>query len=801
MKKILLTIFFLSFIFFGGYSQQVFAPVPVTKTKTNKIYVHVMPWFETPASNGGTWGYHWKMNTKNPNNILANDQRDIAAWFYPQIEPYASGDADVVEYQLLLMKLSGIDGVMIDWYGTQNIYDYPKNKTNAEKMIALLQKVGLKYSIVYEDATLNNASNKSLAAKNDLAYMQSNYFSQSNYETYNSKPLLLVFGPQGLIGQSAWADAFSGLNPTPSFFPLWYDNDAGNTATGSYAWIYSDYLTGLNSYYNNASFPVKIGSVYPGFKTYYSAGGASGPTWEIAHNGTTAFNATLDLALSKNLAFIQLNTWNDYGEGSMIEPTKEFGYSFLTSLQQKLGVSGLSQTDLELIKTLYDQRKQYAGNATEQARLDQVFYYIVSLQMTLARNLLLNIQPPDPLPYPWKNADIGTVAATGSATLSNDTFTIRGSGVDIYGAADAFHYVYQQVTGDVTIVAKINSLTNTDVWAKTGLMIRESIAAGAVNAAVVITPSNGINFQYRTATNGATTNEGGNTNAAPYWLKLERKANLIKASYSYSGNENSWLEVGSVSIAMSSVYVGMPVTSHSDGSLTTSVVTNVTVTAPPVINSFTPAYGQTGSIITIKGRFFAGATVVGFGGTPASSFTVVSDSVITGIVGTGESGPVNVSTANGDATLAGFSYQLCNASSTTLTAGITGSNYQWQINTGSGFVNVSDNSNYSGSASSVLNLNNLPSSWNGYQYRCVVDGNNSNIYSLKFVNTWLGTVNDAWENAANWSCGAIPDSNTDVVIGYNANVIINSDRTVRSLTVKPGATVQVNTGYKVVINH
>jgi hypothetical protein len=636
-----------------------------------------------------------------------------------------------------------------------------------------------------------------------MAYMQTNYFSQTNYEKYNSKPLLLDFGPQsnGLIGEANWTNAFADLNPKPSFFPLWYNYNAGANATGYFAWIYSDYTTGLNSFYNNGTFPTKIGAVYPGFKDYYTAGGVYDPvSWEIAHNGTNTFNTTLDLALSKNLQYIQLDTWNDYGEGTMIEPTVEFGYGFLTSLQQKLGVSNLSQHDLELVDTLYDQRKQFAGNVTEQARLDQAFYYIVSLQMAQAESLLLGTTytPPSPLPDPWDSVGVGVVA--GSASYNQDTFKVKGSGADIYGTADAFQYVYQPIAGDVTIKAKVVSVDALNQWTKAGLMIRDGLEAGTTNASIVITPSNGINFQYRSVASGVTANVGGNVLPIPYWLKLVRTGNIITGYYSADGN--TWTLLSSISIAMSStVYVGMVVTSHTDGVIANGNFTNVTVDTPPVINSFSPLYGLTGSTITIKGKNFTGASALTFGGMAANSFTVLSDSIITAIVGNGQSGNVSVTTNYSTATKSGFTYQLCSSATTTLTSNLHGSTYQWQVNTGASFVNISDNSIYVGTNSEVLQLNNVLSSFNGYQYRCLVNGNYSDILPLKFVNTWTGAASTtAWENPGNWSCGVLPDSNTDVIIS-DATVVINSNPIIRSLILNTAAYLTLTAGKAFIINH
>ncbi|MCU1617847.1 MAG: hypothetical protein JWO98_5387, partial [Frankiales bacterium] len=82
----------------------------------------------------------------------------------------------------------------------------------------------------------------------------------------------------------------------------------------------------------------------------------------------------------------------------------------------------------------------------------------------------------------------------------------------------------------------------------------------------------------------------------------------------------------------------------------------LTVIPVPVINTISPAAAITGTIVTITGVNFTGATAVSFGGVAASSFTVVSSTTITAVVGTGASGNVSVTTANGSALLSGFTY-------------------------------------------------------------------------------------------------------------------------------------------------
>jgi hypothetical protein len=184
---------------------------------------------------------------------------------------------------------------------------------------------------------------------------------------------------------------------------------------------------------------------------------------------------------------------------------------------------------------------------------------------------------PATLPSPWVSAGVGSVTPAGSATYTNGTFTVKGAGADIWGNADAFHYVYQPVNGNVEIIARIASLTNTDGWAKGGVMIRETIAANSKHAMVAATASNGVAFQRRASTAGVSEHTA-STGTVPVWLKLTRVDNLFTASQSTNGT--TWTTIGTATITMtSSVLVGLPLTSHLNGTLTTATFTNVNVSA------------------------------------------------------------------------------------------------------------------------------------------------------------------------------------------------------------------------------
>jgi hypothetical protein len=83
------------------------------------------------------------------------------------------------------------------------------------------------------------------------------------------------------------------------------------------------------------------------------------------------------------------------------------------------------------------------------------------------------------------------------------TYTMTASGTDIWGNTDEFHFAFKQLTGVGSIIAKVESVELTDVWAKAGVMIRNTLEPDSGHAMVVITPRQGVSFQHRPVTGSA----------------------------------------------------------------------------------------------------------------------------------------------------------------------------------------------------------------------------------------------------------------------------------------------------------
>ncbi len=230
----------------------------------------------------------------------------------------------------------------------------------------------------------------------------------------------------------------------------------------------------------------------------------------------------------------------------------------------------------------------------------------------------------------WTSADVGTVALAGSTSPTVDGYSVKASGDDIWNSSDQFRFVYQPLTGDGAVVARVEYFSPIDLWSKAGVMIRESLASNAKHAFMLVSGSGSLAFQRRTATGGQSTHTSGPLRPAPVWVKLQRQGSTLTGSYSSDGV--SWAVVGSDTIAMAStVYVGMAVTSHVSLAYATAEFTNLSTgysptNQSPLVSLTGPAVGATfvapaaiivsadasdpdGSIAVVE--FYAGATLIG----------------------------------------------------------------------------------------------------------------------------------------------------------------------------------------------
>lgn len=187
------------------------------------------------------------------------------------------------------------------------------------------------------------------------------------------------------------------------------------------------------------------------------------------------------------------------------------------------------------------------------------------------------------IPEPWKQMDIGAVGTAGSGSETGGTWTVTGSGVDIWGNADGFRYVYQRLNGNIQLIVKVTTVQNTNVWSKAGLMIRDNLTPGSRNVALFVTPGNGVTFQSRAVANQVSISEKAPGFTAPYWIKLARSGNRFSAWR--SPDNITWTRVGTTrTVEMDPVlHAGLAVTSHANPALCAATFTHLAFKKPPVL--------------------------------------------------------------------------------------------------------------------------------------------------------------------------------------------------------------------------
>jgi uncharacterized repeat protein (TIGR03806 family) len=180
-----------------------------------------------------------------------------------------------------------------------------------------------------------------------------------------------------------------------------------------------------------------------------------------------------------------------------------------------------------------------------------------------------SMPPIGSLPKPWINDDIGAVGRPGDAFFMNNTFTLVGSGNDIWDNADGFQFLFQPLKGDGTIIARVVSISDGDSWEKAGVMIREKPTPDSRHATMMITRDQGAAFQRRATANSSSDHTPGPGVHAPYWVKLDRHGNVFTGSISDTGQ--AWTKVADATIEMGKeVMVGLAVTAHNNNAACTA---------------------------------------------------------------------------------------------------------------------------------------------------------------------------------------------------------------------------------------
>jgi hypothetical protein len=394
-------------------------------SSAKKIMAHYMPWYQSQPYRG-YWGWHWTMNHFSPPTTYASH-------YTPLFGLYDSSDPHVLASQALLMKFAGIDGMIADWYGIEDfgLADYELIKDSTNTFIPYVKQAGLEFSICYEDGTVDYLNsqgcfpNRAAAVafgQQAMQWLQTNYFTDSAYTKIDNRPVLLCFGPK-FFTDSEWTALFSGLSPKPHFFPLQWPLIPVSypTRTGEFSWPRpnwgstpasptpsTDIIQDLTDFYNRAAqyhWEHYLDGAFPRFHDIYAevppnyndSFGYIDDEGSYGAYGTSTYSYTLERSLQSSSDIVQLVTWNDYGEGTIIEPTVEDGYLYLEITQQMRkeyidADFSYTAADLRLPVRLYTLRKKNLSNPAIMTQLAAAEDYLFANNLSDAKELLDQIE-------------------------------------------------------------------------------------------------------------------------------------------------------------------------------------------------------------------------------------------------------------------------------------------------------------------------------------------------------------------------------------------------------------------------
>ena len=182
------------------------------------------------------------------------------------------------------------------------------------------------------------------------------------------------------------------------------------------------------------------------------------------------------------------------------------------------------------------------------------------------------------------DANINSPSPAGTSSFNSTTgvYTVTGAGSGIGSKSDQFNYDYASYSGNGSLVANIGSLTNANSSSQAGVMFRNSTASNSIYAAVVVTPSNGLTFEWRLTAGGNTSHVTITGIKAPVWVKLTRSGNNFAAYYSTSATvPTSWTQIGSTrtismsTSALAGLAVSLVTTARKNTALCTATFANV----------------------------------------------------------------------------------------------------------------------------------------------------------------------------------------------------------------------------------
>ncbi len=320
-----------------------------------RVMAHYMPWFGMETLPDGTIHWeHWCWQGNGPkhdaNTMLANGRRDIASVYYPLIGPYDGRDPAVLEYHFLTAKACGIEGFIADWYGggfTDTVFS---------EMVSAAERYGMTVAICLEEKTFfpgyTNITTRAGAvaeARRQVRLVLNTHARSPAYWRIGGQAVFLIFPGhredelgQHVLTPEELAEVLGSVDPPGIHFIRSNANEAYNgLVQGGYAWIdgtdYRDWFYPTAAHLRESGqWETAIGAANPGFDDTGVWGWGNGVRIVERRDGDE-YAENWDYILRYNPDVVQVATWNDFEEGTTIEPAEGYGFDYIDATERFVG--------------------------------------------------------------------------------------------------------------------------------------------------------------------------------------------------------------------------------------------------------------------------------------------------------------------------------------------------------------------------------------------------------------------------------------------------------------------------------
>ena len=325
-------------------------PVPKPKIDLSKVPRLVMAfyhdWYGSPTGPSGQW-MHWNhpvwvtstgevIRTHDPNNFFAPNRRDIGATNYPLKGPYDSRDPELIRWHIELARETGIDVFVVDWWGDtggQEISD-----VNMKAIMDLNEKegLGIRFCILFDGLWGHPQPPPVDTAIARLEYAIKKYGNRTSYLKLEGSPAIFTYATQ-VYPASTWSEIINKIR-RDGYSALFFSD--------AFSEEYADAFDGLQTYsppglfdpnqdfekaYKSAAQLAKKRGEPCGFNVIpgYDDTKVRQPGRVLPREDGATYEKLWKAVLSSGCQWALITSWNEWHEGTEIEPSMEHGHRYL----------------------------------------------------------------------------------------------------------------------------------------------------------------------------------------------------------------------------------------------------------------------------------------------------------------------------------------------------------------------------------------------------------------------------------------------------------------------------------------